>query len=86
MSANELLIDVLDDGSLAAIHNDALVDLYSEGQTTIRRASNVEPVVVGGKVAWVADLSPVGGPKLEPCDLRADALAAEVVWLQENGF
>lgn len=86
MSTSELLIDVLDDGSLAAIHNDALTDLYGEGQTTIRRASNVEPVMIDGKVMWVADMSPVDGPKLEPHSLRSDALAAEVVWLQENGF
>lgn len=45
------------------------------------RASHVEPDDVGD---WVADLSPVNGPKLGPFTLRADALAAETAWLEEN--
>lgn len=80
-------ISIRPDGSVAAIHNDALAELYSEGEAEIRRASNVEPVkTVAGDVMWQADMSPVGGPKLEPKRLRADALAAEVEWLQQHGF
>jgi hypothetical protein len=78
---------VKSDGSIAAIHNDALAALYEEGETTISRASNVEPVkTVAGDVMWQADLAPVGGPRLEPKRLRADALTAEVEWLKQNGF
>ena len=76
-----------EDGSIGAIHNDALAALYEEGETTISRASHVEPVkTVAGDIMWQADMSPVGGPKLEPRRLRSDALAAEVEWLKRNGF
>jgi hypothetical protein len=84
MSAISLAIKP--DGSIAAIHNDALVTLYDEGETTIRRASHVEPIDGGEQVNWVADLSPVNGPKLGPYRLRSDALQAEVDWLERNGF
>jgi len=79
-------LTIHEDGSIGAIHNDALADLYDEGQTTIKRASHVEPVDGGEQVNWVADLSPVGGPKLGPYRLRSEALQAEVEWLQANGY
>ncbi len=84
MSAIKLTVKP--DGSIGAIHNDALVDLYDEGETTVERASHVEPSYDGGQVIWTADLSPVNGPKLGPYRLRSDALQAEVDWLERNGF
>ncbi|MFA5767311.1 MAG: hypothetical protein WC919_05285 [Candidatus Paceibacterota bacterium] len=76
-----------EDGSIGAIHNDALAPLYDEGETEISRASHVEPIkTVAGDIMWQADMSPVGGPKLEPRRLRSDALAAEVAWLKQNGW
>lgn len=67
-------------GIVTFIYDDALVDLLSDGESTITRASTVEPV---GKL-WCADLAPVGGPKLPVCTLRADALRNEVDWLNSN--
>lgn len=56
------------------------IDLRALGIVSIRRASHVEPSTDG---RWLADLSPVGGPVLGPFDLRSDALAAEVSWLEK---
>lgn len=84
MSASELHVTVKPDGTIAAIHNDALADLYEEGKAEVKRASHVEPVDGGEQVNWVADLSPLNGPKLGPFRLRSDALAAEIEWLEQN--
>ena len=86
MSANELHLTVKPDGIIAAIHNDALADLYEEGKAEVKRASHVEPVNGGEQVNWVADMAPVGGPKLGPYRLRSEALGAETDWLKEHGF
>jgi hypothetical protein len=86
MSGAELSINVRPDGSLAAIHDDALAGLCDQGHAAVRRASHVEPVDGGEQVNWQADMSPVGGPVLGPYRLRSDALAAEVAWLRANGY
>lgn len=77
---------IQEDGTIKAIHNDALAPLYDESKTEIKRASHVEPVNGGEQVNWVADMSPLNGPKLGPYRLRSDALEAEVEWLKQNGF
>jgi hypothetical protein len=75
------------DDTLTVIHDDELVGLYAEGDTRITRASHVEP---GDPAAgqhpqmWYADMSPVHGPTLGGFCLRANALAAERDWLEEN--
>jgi hypothetical protein len=66
------------------IYNDDLVALLDEGDSTVRRVSHVEPSCVEGKHGWTADMSPVDGPMLGPYDTRAEALAAEVAWLQSR--
>lgn len=33
---------------------------------------------------WIADLSPVNGPSFGPFRVRAEAIAAEVDWLERN--
>ncbi|MBI1249044.1 hypothetical protein GC197_14530 [bacterium] len=60
---------------------DETIDLHTLGKVSISRGSFVEPNEHG---QWIADLEPVQGPKLGPFDKRSDALAAEVVWLQEH--
>jgi hypothetical protein len=84
----DFIIDVAPDGRIRAIYDDALAELFAQGETTIRRASNVEPHPDGG---WLADMSPSGGPILYGPDgkgfpLRQAALDAERAWLEEKLF
>ncbi|OYP33979.1 hypothetical protein CGZ80_17550 [Rhodopirellula sp. MGV] len=67
-------------GTVRAIYSETIC-FQSLGQPSIRRASHVEPTE-GGQ--WIADLSPVGGPKLGPYTIRSKALHAEVEWLQTH--
>ena len=71
------------DGTVTVIYADTLAALFAEGALEISRASHVEPNNEG---QWVADLSPVNGPQLGPFPFRADALAAEVEWLNNALF
>ena len=73
-----LIIEV--GGRVRGIYGEA-IDLAALGQVRITRASHVEPNEDG---RWVADLSPVGGPRLGPFDRRTEALGAEVSWLEEK--
>ena len=68
------------DGHVSCAYSETL-DLASLGSLAIRRASHVEPDAHG---QWLADLAPVGGPKLGPFDQRSVALAAEQAWLNEH--
>ncbi len=77
-----MTLNVDTEGNVTAIYNDDLRPVLDAlGTTRIRRASHVEPDVNG---LWWADLSPMMGPLLGPFALRADALAAEVAWLEVN--
>ena len=67
-------------GAVKAIYSEEL-PLGVLGSLSIRRASHLEPDAQG---RWWADLSPVGGPKLGPFDLRSQALAEETTWLSER--
>ena len=60
---------------------DETIDLSVFGKLHITRASHVEPNADG---TWVADLSPVNGPKLGPFEHRSQALHAELQWLQQH--
>lgn len=80
---DHFIIDVAPDGSVKAIYDDALAELFAQGEATITRASHVEPHPNGG---WIADMSPSGGGILGPFPLRQDALDAERVWLEEKLF
>ena len=75
------------DGSARFIYNDKLKQAFKDhGKMKSKRASHVEPVEENGTEVWYADLSPVGGEKLGPFDLRDDALKAEVKWLEDHGI
>lgn len=65
-------------GAAQCIYDES-IDLAALGRVSITRASHVEPDPQG---QWVADLSPVGGPRLGPHPLRSEALAAERKWLE----
>jgi len=74
-------IKVAPDGTMQFIYADELRPLLQEGRAEIRRASHVEPTAEG---KWTADLAPSKGPVLGPFETRAQALAAEVAWLEED--
>ena len=67
-------------GELRCIYSDS-IPLSQLGRLSIIRASHVEPNSAG---QWMADLSPVDGPRLGPFEFRTDALAAEVDWLRKH--
>lgn len=67
-------------GSIRCLYDETL-DLSRLGRLTIARGSHVEPTAGG---AWTADLSPVGGPILDPFPDRSSALAAERQWLEAH--
>lgn len=72
---------VIEKGGLVRGIYGEVIDLSLLGQPRIERASHVEPDIQG---RWLADLSPVGGPILGPYELRSEALAAEVAWLEAH--
>jgi len=81
---NELLCVIAPDGTVTAVYDDDLADLFTElGQVTITRASHVEPTPDG---QWTADMSPSGGPILGPFKLRQTALDEEIAWLEKKLF
>ena len=72
------------EGNVVTIYDDALAGFVElGGQIVTKRASHVEPEK-GDNGTWSADLSPVGGPMLSGYLTRSDALAAELVWLNEH--
>jgi hypothetical protein len=56
-----------------------LVEPHALGNSTISRASTVEPDENG---LWWADLTMSNGPKLGPFLNRSRAIEAEVAWLR----
>lgn len=68
------------DGSVRFIYDDEAACLLEEGKVEIRRASHVEPE----GMTWVADMSPVNGPRLGPFKTRKEALEAEHSWLIQH--
>ncbi len=75
MSGMDIIIS--QNGQLRFIYNDDLLGLTELGETTVQRASHVEPCDGG----WSADMSPVDGPTLGPFKTRSEALQHEVDWL-----
>lgn len=66
-------------GQVRCLYSETL-DLTTLGKVHVRRASHVEPDADG---RWLADLEPVGGPRLGPYSLRSLALDAERAWLEQ---
>ena len=74
----DLIVDPA--GRVRCVYDEA-IDLAALGAVTIARAGHVEPDAAG---RWVADLAPVGGPRLGAFPLRSQALAAERAWLEAH--
>lgn len=66
-------------GTMQCLYGEA-VDLGQFGALNIKRASHVEPDP-NNPGTWFVDLSPVGGPTITGYATRAQALAAEELWL-----
>lgn len=79
MGSEEFQI-VVSGNQIRYIYRDDMADLMNSGDTTISRASHVEPQ--GNQ--WIADLTPVNGPILGPFTTRLEALQEEVKWLHEH--
>jgi hypothetical protein len=73
------------DGRIKFIYDDSVAEVMQEvGTLEVKRASHVEFDNSDG--FWWADMSPVGGPRMGPFNLRHTALEVERVWLEENGI
>tara|TARA_R110000824_G_scaffold32908_3_gene106087 strand:- start:4193 stop:4504 length:312 start_codon:yes stop_codon:yes gene_type:complete len=78
------------DGAVSFVYEDAervmgvdIRRLIKMWALTTKRVSHVEPYVADGtEVGWIADMEPVGGPRLGPYSLRSDALTGERAWLR----
>lgn len=67
-------------GDMQCIY-DEKIDLAQIGRVDIKRASHVEPDP-NRPGTWYIDLAPVGGPLIAGFATRAEALKAEVEWLE----
>ena len=78
----QILIDA--HGHLRCVYSEE-IRLPSLGRITIRRGSHVEPERVSdGSSQWIADLTPVAGPRLGPFEHRSQAVRAELNWLERH--
>jgi len=78
---NTRIINVSRSGEMTFIYDDKLTGLMKHGPAKITRASHVDPTADN---KWEANMVPSRGPVLGPFDTRAEALAAEVRWINEN--
>jgi hypothetical protein len=69
-------------GTAQCLYGESIA-LAELGALDIKRASHVEPDP-HNPGTWYADMSPVGGPMFSGFSSRADALAAEEKWLNQQ--
>ena len=75
-----MIISIDTQGNVRGIYTDDF-PWRELGKTLVQRASHVEPDDLG---LWYADLSLSGGQKIGPFARRADAIAAEIAWLEKH--
>lgn len=81
-SVKRLKLVVKNGGMIHAIYDDSFVVFADDAEFISRqRASHVEPYGVFG---WQADMRPVGGPILKGFATRAEALSAEVRYINRH--
>ncbi len=80
--AQSLKLAIEPGGAIVAIYDDSLAGLIEQGHVDIARVSDVEPYDNGG---WLAVMRR-DGARLGPFRLRAEALAAEVDYLNARLF
>lgn len=74
-------IKINPDGMVEMLYTEK-IDIASIGKIIdIRRASHVEPTA---EMQWISDMTVSGGPVLGPYDIRSEALAAEIDWLERE--
>lgn len=83
------------DGTIRFVYSDTLAALFKGDDVRTTRASHVEPAA-NGRVGWIADMAPLGGPvlftdgegtqdaALEPFETRQQALDAERAWIRKE--
>lgn len=83
MSSSETHVITVDPDGIEFVYDDRLQFLCALGQTTVRRVSHVEPVLVDGEWQWTADMTPGGANvMLGPFKTREEALQQERRWLE----
>ena len=65
-------------GDLQFIYQEE-INMEDLGASTIRRASEVEPIEDS---QWCANLARLGGPMLGPFKNRSEAIEAELAWIE----
>jgi hypothetical protein len=71
-------------GDVHFVYYDELKPLLELGKPSIERISHVDAFIVDDSIVWFADLSPINGPKLGPCNNRDEAIEAELKWISDN--
>jgi hypothetical protein len=81
-------LSITTDGEIMAIYSDDLVGLIDLGRAEITRASDVEPTSLGGWRVSMRDDTSAAAFALQSRTFkrRADALAAEVAYLENRLF
>ena len=75
-----MILSITPKGDIRSIYTDDFPWLEL-GKALVQRASHVEPDHLG---LWWADLSLSNGPKIGPFARRADAISAEIRWLETH--
>jgi len=77
---NKVQIQILPDGRAVALKGGVSEKIFEGFKTTDFRVSHIREE--NGK--FVPDMAPVGGPVLDPCETREEAIKEEVAYINAN--
>lgn len=77
----EYTIFILPDGTINFLYDDVLKPLLECGESSFRRASNIDPKMTKDGPRWFVDLSLSSGPEIGPFETKDEAIKAEIDWL-----